>query len=271
MSEATETQATDTQAPEGEPGLAKMREQVYKDPRPLSELQKYYDWPLTHKPGWVYDIVRVLMSLYAWIGFRTTCIDAQKVPTSGPVIFAPNHFSNIDHFFLGVSTRRKVQFMAKSQLYKGWFAWVMKRGGVFPVRRGYADDLSFQVANSILSRGGTICMYCEGGRSRTGHLAERAKRGIGRLALESGATIVPVAISGSQRVRNWKRLQLPKVTVRYGDPLRFEVTHDATREQQQAVADEIFAEIRVMFEDLEARGGKAVRAERRAARRVAPR
>jgi len=252
-------------APASDPGLVAMKAQVYKDPRPLSELQKYYDWPLTHKPDWVYDVVRIIMSLYAWIGFRATCIDAQKVPTSGPVIFAPNHFSNIDHFFLGVATRRKVQFMAKSQLYKGVFAWIMKRGGVFPVRRGYADELSFQVANSILERGGTICMYCEGGRSRTGKLADRAKRGIGRVALESGATVVPVAISGSQRVRNWKRLQLPKVTVQYGDPLRFEAIAGATREQQQEVADQIFAEIRTMFEDLETRGPKAIRAERGAA------
>ena len=145
------------------------------------------------------------------------------MPTSGPLIFAPNHFSNVDHFFLGQSTRRKVQFMSKSQLYKGWFAGVMKHGGVFPVRRGYRDEQSFEVALSILERGGTICMYCEGGRSRTGKLAERAKAGIGRVALQSGATVVPAAISGSQKVRNWKRLQFPKVDVVYGEPLRFEV------------------------------------------------
>ena len=205
------------------------------------------------------------MSLYAWIAFRTTCIDSQKIPTSDGVIFAPNHFSNIDHFFLGASTRRKVQFMAKSQLYKGWFAWVMKHGGVFPVRRGHADEQSFEVAQSILERGGTICMYSEGGRSRTGKLAERPKRGIGRVALETGVTVVPVAIHGSQRVRNWKRLQFPRVTVQYGDPLRFERVEKPTHEQEQAAADAIFAEIKTMFDGLDQRGSKAVRAERRAA------
>ena len=65
-------------------------------------------------------------------------------------------------------------------------------------------------------------MYCEGGRSRTGKVAEQAKRGIGRLALETGAPIVPIAIYGSSRVRNWKRLQFPKVTVQYGEPMRWE-------------------------------------------------
>ncbi len=59
-------------------------------------------------------------------------------------------------------------------------------------------------------------MYCEGGRSRTGKLADTARPGIGRLALESGAPVVPLAILGSHQVRNWKRLQFPKVTVQYG-------------------------------------------------------
>ena len=69
----------------------------------------------------------------------------------------------------------------------------------------------------ILARGGAVVMYCEGGRSRTGKIADEARPGIGRLALESGAPVVPVAILGSYQVRNWKRLQFPKVTVQYGE------------------------------------------------------
>ncbi len=242
--------------PEGrEEDLVRMREQVYIDPRPLEQLQRYYDWPLTHRPGYMYSLVRVVMSLYAWIVFRVRSIDASNVPTSGPLIVAPNHFSNIDHFFAGQATRRKLQFMAKSQLYKGWFARVLKRGGVFPIRRGQRDELSFEVARSILARGGTICMYCEGGRSRSGRIGERAKPGIGRLALETGAVVLPVGIHGSQRVRNWKRLQFPTVHVRYGHPLRFAVVEEPTRGQQQAAADAIFTEIRHLYAQLDGAGG----------------
>lgn len=244
--------------------LAGMKAQVYLDPRPPEELRKYYDWPMTHRPDWVYQVVRVITSLYVLIVHRETCVDRSNIPKGGPLIFAPNHASSIDHFFLGVFTLRNVQFMAKSQLYKGWFAWVMKHGGVFPVRRGKADEESFQVARSILERGGTICTYCEGGRSRTGHLAERAKPGIGRVALETGAPVVPVAIVGSQRVRNWKRLRFPKVTVRYGEPLVFDVVPDPSREQQQEAADAIFARIRALHDELSERGARAIRAERRA-------
>ncbi len=124
---------------------------------------------------------------------------------------------------------------------------------MFPVRRGARDEDAFATADAILARGGTIGMYCEGGRSRTGRIADRAKPGIGRLALESGATIVPVAIHGSVQVRNWKRLRFPKVTIQYGDPIRFEVVHDPSRDQQRIVADQILDEIRTLYARLEER------------------
>ncbi len=137
------------------------------------------------------------------------------------MIVAPNHFSFMDHFFVAVYLRRKVQFMAKSQLFKMPLEIVYHNGGVFPVRRGHRDEEAFKTAHAVLARGGIVVMYCEGGRSRTGELGE-PKPGIGRLALESGAPVVPVALVGSERVRDWKRLQFPKVVgaVRRADPLR---------------------------------------------------
>ena len=112
------------------------------------------------------------------------------------------------------------------------------------MRRGFRDEEAFITAGAILERGGCMAMYCEGGRSRSGRIGDRARPGIGRLALESGATIVPVAIHGSERVRNWKRLRFPKVTVQYGEPFRYERVAEPTRDQQQAVADEILDAIK---------------------------
>jgi len=252
-------------------GLTRIREQVYQDPRPASYFTRFHERTRTRRPDWVYEAVRVITSLYAWTFFRARGIAADNVPPSGAVILAPNHFSFLDHFFLGAALRRKVHFMAKSQLFKPPMQWVYTHGGVFPVRRGYRDEEAFTTAHAILARGGCLAMYCEGGRSRTGRLGDRARPGVGRLALESAATVVPVAIHGSSHVRNWKRLQFPKVTVRYGTPLRFERVAAPTREQQQAVADQIFDEIKALYGELEAHGRGAVlqrvRAERRDARR----
>ncbi len=249
--------------------LAKMKAQVYKDPRPVEYFDRFHERSRTRQPNAMYELVRMLTTVYAFTVFRARCIGSENVPPSGPVILAPNHFSFMDHFFAGAFTRRKVRFMAKSQLFKPPMQFVYTHGGVFPVRRGYRDEDAFLTANTVLADGGLVCMYCEGGRSRTGKLSDQAKPGIGRLALESGATIVPVAIHGSSRVRNWKRLQFPKVTVQYGEPFRYEQVAEPSREQQQAVANEIFTEIRGLYAQLDALGRSGVRAERRAKRRAA--
>jgi 1-acyl-sn-glycerol-3-phosphate acyltransferase len=233
------------------PDLAPIRAQVYKDPRPKEYFDRFHERARTRDPDWVYDAVRMATSLYAWTFFRARSTGAEKVPDRGPVILAPNHFSFMDHFFAGAFIRRRVRFMAKSQLFVPPMQWIYTHGGVFPVRRGYHDDDAFVTAAGILERGGAIVMYLEGGRSRSGELSEQPKRGIGRIALESGAPVVPVAIHGSSRVRNWKRLQFPKVRVRYGDVIRWPRVGEPTPDQQQAVANEIFARIKTLYASLD--------------------
>ncbi len=191
--------------------LAPMREQVYADPRPKEHFDRFHERSRTREPDWAYELTRVLTSLYAYTLLRARAISPEKAPGAGAVILAPNHFSFMDHFLMGCYIRRKVRFMAKSQLFKpGPMQYIYTHGGVFPVRRGARDEEVFITAETILARGGAITMYCEGGRSRTGKVAEQAKRGIGRLALETGAPVVPIAIHGSSRIRNWKRLQFPR-------------------------------------------------------------
>jgi 1-acyl-sn-glycerol-3-phosphate acyltransferase len=228
--------------------LVELKEQVYKDPRPKEHFDRFHERTRTREPDFVYELVRIVMSLIAWIFFRVRGRNPERVPATGAVILAPNHFSFLDHFFLGVALRRKVHFMAKSQLFKPPMEWIYTHGGVFPVRRGFADEEAFTTAVAVLQRGDTMAMYAEGGRSRTGELSDKPRRGIGRLALLSGAPIVPVAIVGSSHVRNWKRLQFPKVRVYYGDAFAFERVEAPTRDQEQATADAIFAEVKALYE-----------------------
>ena len=221
----------------------KIRAQVYKDPRPAEHFDRFHERTRTRSPDIVYEIVRVATTLYSWILFRVRGIDAEHVPASGPVILAPNHSSFMDHFLIGASIRRKVQFMAKSQLFKPPMQFIYTHGGVFPVRRGHRDEETFVTALKILADGGCV-------------------------ALESGAMIVPIAVHGSSRVRNWRRLQFPTVTVQYGEPFRYERVEEATRDQQQVVADEILEEIRGLYEGLDAVGRPAALARARAERRA---
>jgi 1-acyl-sn-glycerol-3-phosphate acyltransferase len=252
--------------------LAPMREQVYTDPRPKEHFDRFHARARTREPDAAYELVRVITSLYGYTFLRARAIGVENVPGRGAVILAPNHFSFMDHFLMGSYIRRKVRFVAKSQLFKGPMQFIYTHGGVFPVRRGARDEDVFTTAKTILGREGAITMYCEGGRSRSGKVAEQAKRGIGRLALETGAPVVPIAIYGSQRIRNWKRLQFPQVTIQYGEPIRWEAIEDPTREQQQAVADAVLVEIRRLYAGLEEHGRKGimrrVRQQRRAERRA---
>ena len=228
--------------------LAPMREQVYSDQRPKEYFDRFHAYARAHRPGFAYELVRIPAALYVYTFFRARAVGSGNVPERGPVILAPNHFSFMDHFLLGAHLRRKVRFMGKSQLFRAPLAEVFMRGGVFPVRRGTRDEDAFTTAETILERGGLVGMYLEGGRSRTGELQRRAKPGIGRLVLESGAPVVPVAIVGAQRIRNWKRGRFPSVTVEYGEPMSFPREPDPGRLRQQEVADAIFTQLRLIYD-----------------------
>jgi 1-acyl-sn-glycerol-3-phosphate acyltransferase len=200
----------------------------------------------------------MILTPVALLFYRTRAIGSEHIPASGPFIIAPNHFSNMDHFFCGVYLRRKIHFLAKSQLFGNPIGdYIFRVGGVFPVMRGHQDEEPFKTAQAIFDRGGCVLIYAEGGRSRSKGLGE-PKRGVGRMALESGVPVVPVAIHGSRGVRDWKRLAFPKVTVQYGEPITFPVVEQPTAEQQQRAAEEIFASVREMYEALDEQGRRGV-------------
>jgi 1-acyl-sn-glycerol-3-phosphate acyltransferase len=240
--------------------MAEMKPQVYKDPRPAEYFTQFHT---AARKGsvWIYSIARVVLTLPTLLIYRVKAIGRENVPKQGPLVLAPNHFSQMDHFFAGVYLRRKVRFMAKSQLFgPPVLTFIFKHGGVFPVRRGHRDEEAFKTAFELIDQGEMLLVYAEGGRQRSGELGE-AKPGIGRLALESGVPIVPVAIYGSARARGWKRGRFPKVTVQFGAPLTFPVESPAGRERQQEVAGEVFTEVKRMYGEL------ATRSARRSGRR----
>jgi 1-acyl-sn-glycerol-3-phosphate acyltransferase len=152
--------------------------------------------------------------------FRLRRLGREHIPDGG-VVLAANHRSFLDPFAIGYCLPRPVYFVAKQELFRnpllGWFLNCM---GAFPIRRGESDEESMETALQLLDRGDAVVIFPEGTRIRVGSLG-RPKRGVGRLALQSGAPVVPVAITGSEHARTGWLIRPVKVHVRCGAPLTF--------------------------------------------------
>jgi 1-acyl-sn-glycerol-3-phosphate acyltransferase len=231
-----------------------VKPQVYVDPRPAEMFDRYHRRVREQGADWMYPFARMVLTGPMWALFRARAIATENVPERGAVILAPNHFSNFDHFFLALFLRRQVQFMAKSQLFRFPIDFILSHGGTFPVRRGHHDSEAFITAHTVLRQGGMVGMYGEGGRSREKRLG-KPKAGLGRLALESGVPVIPVAIHGSEHVRDHR---LPKVTIQYGEALQFAHVPLPSREQAAEASQAVFDRIRVMYEALRANGRRGV-------------
>jgi 1-acyl-sn-glycerol-3-phosphate acyltransferase len=164
----------------------------------------------------VYLIVRSLFQPFFHIYFRMQRIGREHIPSSGPVIVAANHRSFLDPFVIGTMARRPMYYVAKRELFRHrWQAWVLNALGAFPVDRGASDEETIETARGILARGGIVLIFPEGTRVRPGSLG-RPHRGVGRLALQTGAPVVPVAVIGTEDIRRGWRIRPCKVRIRAG-------------------------------------------------------
>jgi len=148
----------------------------------------------------LYSAVRLLAVLFMRSWFRLRASGAEHLPATGPAIVAANHKSFLDAFFIGLCTRRHVRFMAKTELFKGPLGWLFLRLGAFPVRRGEADADALATALTILEQGELLVVFPEGTRVDEPDALGSPHHGAGRLALESGAPIVPTAIRGTSHL-----------------------------------------------------------------------
>jgi 1-acyl-sn-glycerol-3-phosphate acyltransferase len=196
----------------------------------------------------VYWLARAVLQPFFHLYFRLSRIGREHIPDSGPVILCANHRSFLDPFVIGTCLRRPVYYVAKQELFKHRFvAWILNSLGAFPVVRGAGDQDMLATAKAILDRGDAVLMFAEGTRIRPGALG-RPKRGVGRLALETGAPVVPVAVIGTEAVRKGWRIRPHKVRIRLGSPLTFPQVEQASPQLAAAVTDRIWPNVMLQWE-----------------------
>jgi 1-acyl-sn-glycerol-3-phosphate acyltransferase len=220
---------------------------------PEERFQRYHAFAREHGVNrFVYTVVRCFCLPFFLVWFRLDRQGREHARMKGGLIVASNHRSFLDPFVIGalLPWRRQIQFVAKVELFeKRWQGWVLNRLGAFPIRRGQSDETAMLTAAQAVERGGTVVIFPEGTRIRQGSLA-RPKRGVGRLALETGAPVLPVAVTGSEHVRRGWRIRPRKVRLRAGAPMTFPRTEKPSPSLAATVTDRIWPNVELQWEYL---------------------
>jgi 1-acyl-sn-glycerol-3-phosphate acyltransferase len=204
----------------------------------------------------------VLYSLlkYVFLGpwlrliFRPQVEGREHVPEHGPAILASNHLSFSDSIFMPLMVRRRVTFVAKQEYFtgrglKGWLIKMFFVGtGTIPVDRsgGRAAQAAIETGLRVLGQGNLFGIYPEGTRSPDGRLY-RGKTGVARLALESGAPVIPVVMLNADEIQPPGKLlpKIKRVKIRFGAPMDFSRYRGMSGDRfiERAVTDEIMYEL----------------------------
>ncbi len=193
-------------------------------------------------------MVRVTFQTFFLLYFRMQRIGREHVPAKGPVLITANHRSFLDPFVIACMARRPMYYVAKEELFRrSWQAWLLNALGAFPVARGASDEEMVTTAKAILARGDIVLIFAEGTRVRPGALGQ-PKRGVGRLALESGAPVVPVAVIGTEAIRRGWRIRPHKVRIRAGRALSFPEVQNPSPALARAVTDRIWPCVMLQWE-----------------------
>jgi 1-acyl-sn-glycerol-3-phosphate acyltransferase len=205
----------------------------------------------------MYSVLHAVVPPVAKLVWRPTVTGLENVPRTGAVIIASNHLSFADSLVIPIVAPRKVHFLAKSDYFRGggvkgtlqkaWFEGM----GMLPVDR---DDPkaalgSLDTALEVLGRGEAFGLYPEGTRSRDGRLY-RGRTGVAHLALTAGVPVVPVGITGTEKLQPVGST-LPRIvpiSVRFGAPIEVAGRYDgvALGKARRLVTDEIMTAIQAL-------------------------
>jgi glycerol-3-phosphate dehydrogenase (NAD(P)+) len=216
-------------------------------------LARYHAYTRGHSVNWIlYLLARIFMTPFFLVYFRYARTGREHARLRGGLIVAANHRSFLDPFAIGgcLPWRRPMNYVAKVELFeRRWQGWILSRLGAFPIRRGESDEESMQTARQIVERGGAVCIFPEGTRTRRGTL-RNPRRGVGRLALQTGAPVIPTAVLGTEHVRRGWRIRPRKVKVRLGRAMTFPRAEEPSKALAETVTARIWPNVQLQWEDL---------------------
>jgi 1-acyl-sn-glycerol-3-phosphate acyltransferase len=203
----------------------------------------------------LYALVRAVLVPILRGYFRMRISGAEHIPRTGAAIIAPNHKSFWDSFFVAVATPRHLRFMGKSELFEGLWGRLLVRLGAFPVRRAQADQDALETARQILGQGGLLALFPEGTRVRDPDSLGAPRRGAGRLALETGAPLVPAALSGTDRLFAGPFPRPKRVQVAFAEPIAVSELPATPRAAEELIERRVWPEVEHEFKRMRARPG----------------
>jgi glycerol-3-phosphate dehydrogenase (NAD(P)+) len=216
-------------------------------------LASYHAYTRKHSVSWpLYLAARLVLTPFCVVYFRLSRMGRDHGKVKGGLIVASNHRSFLDPFVVGgcLPWLRPMNYVAKVELFeRRWQGWLLSRLGAFPIRRGEADEESMETARQIVERGGAVCIFPEGTRIRRGTIGS-PKRGVGRLALQTGAPVLPTAVIGTEHVRRGWRIRPRKVKVRLGKAMTFPRAEEPSPALAETVTARIWPNVLLQWEDL---------------------
>lgn len=189
----------------------------------------------------IYYITYFLTKVLSWIYFPYTARQIRNIPRQGAFILASNHISNLDPVVLGICSVRRLNFMAKIELFKGLLGFFLTQLGAFPVKRGESDFGAMRESLKRLKNGKVVLIFVEGTR-RIGNEPTKAQAGVGFLAIKSGVPIVPVYVQGTDKVMapGTKFFKRGPVSATFGEPF-YVKDAPSYEEASQRILDKIYA------------------------------
>lgn len=190
-------------------------------------------------------ILKAIFHFLTIIIYRPKVIGKENIPEEGACIICPNHVHALDSAVILTTAKRKVNFMAKEELFKnGFIRFFAKIFGIFPVKRGGKDLEAIKTSLKILKKGEILAMFPEGTRNGLAK-GVKPKNGAVLIAIKAGVPIIPCGVQG-----NFK--PFTKVTLNYGKPIVFSKDTDVqdkekVNELTKQVMDEV---VRLTKEDV---------------------